>query len=407
MAREAWRALGPALSEAELPRAGAKRVVVLPLAGPSADWVRARIQAALGKEKGVELVSTEATETLSADAGPPAIAKAARASGAALVLGGAVKLKGGKATLALTSSNGADGKAIGEATLSGFGIAGLERAIDKGLAKELAPALGEASEPAPPEEEIDAVEEDAEASSAPAPKAKRPSPLELTATLHTFTRHLRYTDDLFGVLRGYNLSSARLDLRWYPVAHFQGGIPSHVGISASYERGFLLKSKAPNGDSLDTTSQEWSLGLRGRIPLDPHELGVDVAYGEQTFRVDDNPQLPLVPDVRYRYVRVGVDGRARFKDFSVGGRLGYRFVSSAGDIGSQRWFPNLDVGGMDTSVFGGWALSRDLDLIAGLTYRRYFFNLNPEPGDLHVAGGALDQYVSGFAGVSYRLPGAP
>ena len=46
-----------------------------------------------------------------------------------------------------------------------------------------------------------------------------------------------------------------------------------------------------------------------------------------------------------------------------------------------------------------------LDLLVGIDYRRYFLSMHSEPGDANVAGGALDQYLAGWLGVGYRLPG--
>jgi hypothetical protein len=406
---ELWRALGPALAEAEVPKTGPKRVLVLPLTGKSAERARARILAALAKDKSIELVpEDEVPNGVSSDASAKELARAARKVGATVVLSGGVTTKAGKLTVSLSAS-GADGKAIGEASAGGFGVAGMERAIDQNIPKQLQPWLAGAEEPAPPEEDLEELPEDEEPVTPPK-KIARPSPLELWGTLHAFTRRMRYTDDVFKELHGYDSSlvpAARLDLRWYPSAHLAAGVPAHVGLAASYERGFLLKSKAPNGDQLDTSTQEWMVGLRGRIPLAPHELGVEALYGAHSFSVDDDPAVPLLPDVRYRFLRFGLDGRARIGALSAGGRLGYRSVQSSGDIGTGRWFPNLDVGGVDAAAFAGYALSADLDIVAGVTYRRYFYTLNPEPGDLHVAGGALDQYMSGFAGVVYRMPGAP
>ncbi|MBL9016862.1 MAG: hypothetical protein JNL83_21925, partial [Myxococcales bacterium] len=39
-----------------------------------------------------------------------------------------------------------------------------------------------------------------------------------------------------------------------------------------------------------------------------------------------------------------------------------------------------------------------LDVQARLDLRRYFFAMNPEPGDPWIAGGATDQYFGGAIG---------
>ena len=43
----------------------------------------------------------------------------------------------------------------------------------------------------------------------------------------------------------------------------------------------------------------------------------------------------------------------------------------------------------------------------GVEVARYFFSMNSEPGDARVAGGAVDQYLSIAAGLSYAWGRAP
>lgn len=399
-----WKWLAPAIADAEPPAAAKKRrLVLLELGGSGAPALRAAMEKALSKAGTLELV-------------PEAEAKAARPEDApgpadrvlvAAALGATALLKGSatQSQLSLNVQSGKNSDDIGEVKLKGFGVAGLKRAIDAELVKKLEPILAEALPPVPPREEL---EEEPLEPEALAPKAEgpRPSPLEAQLSLRGGTRNYRYSDDLFGALRAYKMGvtpAVAVTARWYPAAHFEGGVVAHVGITASYEQAFLIESKA-GGEAYDTRSREWQLGLHGRVPLDALELGVDVGLGEHTFEVDDDPNLPLVPDVSYRFVRGGVEARYRTGKLLVGGSFGYRHVTDAGAIATAAWFPRLEVAGLDAGAFAGHAVLPTLHVLGGVLYRRYWYSLNPEPGDPRVAGGALDSFISGWVGVGFTLP---
>lgn len=404
-----WKALGPAITDAETLMGRSKpkqrRVVFLELAGPKSTNVRAAIEGALSKLEGWELIAEEEALVARPDeAGKPAERVAvAEALGATALLRGEVS--GGRANqLRLSVINAKNGDDIGEVKLKGVNTAGLERAIGRGLGNQLLPLLErtERRRFSPEELEDEAPEEAAPKSESSGP---RPSPLEATLGLRAGTRNFRYADDRFGALRAYKMGltpAAFVAARWYPAAHFEKGAVAHVGISAAYEQAFLIKSQV-NGESYDTTAREWMLGVRGRLPLDDLELGAELDLGEHSFNVDDDPNLPFVPDVAYRFIRLGVDARYRSGSISVGGNFAYRHVTDSGAIATDAWFPRLDVAGLDTGLYAGYSIGSDFELLAGVLYRRYWFKMNPEPGDRFVAGGALDSYISGFLGVGYRL----
>ena len=123
--------------------------------------------------------------------------------------------------------------------------------------------------------------------------------------------------------------------------------------------------------------------------------------------VDDDPTLvpPVPPDVEYKFVRLGVDGRVHVQRALLGAHFGYRRIRDAGEIQQANWFPRSSVGGVDAGVLGGYEIVRGVDLIAGFDFRRYFYSMNPEPGDPNIAGGALDEYIAGWGGIEYRMPG--
>jgi hypothetical protein len=245
--------------------------------------------------------------------------------------------------------------------------------------------------------------------SLPARGASPPTALELAGGGGVVSRRFDYTDDLFAALRNYELDAAPLILlraEWYPLAHDGDGDLSNIGVVARYEHLFPPTSLTRDGRRFDTQSNAWFAGLRGRVPLDEHELGLVGGYGRQRFEVTGDEAAPLLPDVAYEYLRIGAEAELRFSEFVVGVELGKRFVLATGELETDSWFPHVSPDAVDLRAFVGHALTSDLDLVAGVQLTRYFFSMNPQPDDARVAGGAVDQYLSGWAAVVWRLPGS-
>ena len=101
---------------------------------------------------------------------------------------------------------------------------------------------------------------------------------------------------------------------------------------------------------------EWQVGLRGRLPVGQHELGVFGLYGAHAFVLvgDEGPPPqrpnPLVPDVNYQFVRIGFDARLRFGKFTAGSHFAPRFLTSMKNVDQEYWwFP----GATGSGVHGG------------------------------------------------------
>jgi hypothetical protein len=248
---------------------------------------------------------------------------------------------------------------------------------------------------------------------APAVRAETPlrppTPLKLSGGGGVVSRHFDYTDDLFSALRNYELDAAPLFFlraEWYPLAHDGDGDLANFGVTAGYEHVFPPTSLTRNGRRFDTRSNGWFAGLRGRVPLDAHELGFVGGYGRQEFEVEGDDAAPLVPDVTYEYLRISAEAELRFSEFVLGLEIGKRFVLATGELETEAWFPHVTPDAVDLRAYVGHALASELDLVAGVQLTRYFFSMNPQPDDARVAGGAVDQYLSGWAAVVWRMPGS-
>ncbi len=238
---------------------------------------------------------------------------------------------------------------------------------------------------------------------------RAPSALELELGGGVTSRHFDYTDDIFLSLRNYELDAAPLifaGARWYPLAHEGNGDLANLGVVGRYAQVFPPTALTRDGRHFDSSANEFFMGLRGRAPIDEHELGVTAGYGQQRFEISGDEAAPLLPDVAYEYLRVAAEAELRFGEFRAGAELGKRFVLATGELETPAWFPHVSPDAIDARAFVGHALLEDLELRAGVAIVRYFFAMNPQPDDVRVAGGAVDQYLSGWVAVTWRMRGA-
>jgi hypothetical protein len=268
---------------------------------------------------------------------------------------------------------------------------------------------------------LDAEETDSgDAEDTPAePRVHGLRPLELAAGVRGFTRNFAYTGRTTPGLIPYNLPfapSVFLAGRFYPGALFNDGPLSHIGIQLRYELGLATTTNYEEGGTggtpkivreLKTNTSEFQVGVRGRLPIGKHELGVSAVYGSHSFTLSGDEkygQVPyaLVPDVHYHYVRIGLDARFYISKLIVGAQVSPRFLTSMDEIDKELiWFPGAKGSGLDFGLMLGWQLMPWLAPAVGFDVVRYGFDFNNLPVDPKpriVAGGATDTFVSGWLG---------
>jgi hypothetical protein len=216
-------------------------------------------------------------------------------------------------------------------------------------------------------------------------------------------RRFKYADPLTRNLRTYQLNAApavAAQGELYPIA------AAHVlqpGVVLGYARAFALKSSSSDGTAMDTQWSHLYAGARLRLRLRPGTerdpiVGLTGAYGQELFAISAAPGV-APPAVDYRFVRVSADVRVPFGRAAAFATAGYLFVLSAGDVAAR--FPKSNVGGVMAELGGSFALSTSLEARVTASYRRFFYAMNPTPGDTYVAGGALDEFGDLQAGVAY------
>ena len=428
----------PKKSAAAEEKQGPKRVALV-VTGPKAKELREVIADELGED--IELMSAKDSKAVKPDQEPDQYVAFAKKRKVDAILIGNVEKAGKDFVLTVEVRNGADGEVLGEMSVKGRTTAALQKKLAQELAVTLADPIAQArapgkkapkKKPEPPPEET--AEDEPEPEPEPEPEAEEPAEteaepdkeeeepaedepstpskkskhagIELLLGLKGFTRNYEYTDNITAE-RTYELGGAPaifLNLRLYPLAFMTDGFVSNIGLAGGFEQGFAINSKDSQGNELSTSSRQWFAGLRLRLPFSTHEAGVGVGYGQHTFRIDGDES---VPDVKYGFARITVDGRFRFGKIVVGAELGPRLLLGAGQLAAI--FPNATGGGFEATLYGGYSLTSNIDALVGLELRRYYLTLNPNrnsppliDGDVAIAGGAVDQYLGLWLGLAWQ-----
>jgi hypothetical protein len=414
-----------------------KKVLVGGFDGPKADQARKSVISAL-KDDGEYDVSDSASVKPGGD--DKSYAKGS--GGAAVVLVGTVKKGSG---LTISVHNGADGALIQDVEIKGESAAKLSKSIDSTLAVSVADAISQgkgasaSSDDAPAAEDKPAKADDdkkdddkkddeeekpaAAAASSDDGDEDAASPIDVTLGVRAVHRSLDYHDTPAQLYPAAGYPSPLtyqlplgpavfIDGAIYPLAFAGKGPAAHIGITGGYEVNFATKSvfaeNTPKQQELTTRASQFYIGLRGRIPVQKHEFGIVAAYGQQVFNLLGDESSPLVPDVSYKFIKLGVDAKLRFDDLLVGFHVGTRLVSDTGGL-KHDWFPNTKAQSVEAGLLLGYGIAKHVDLVGGVDLVRYAFNFNPipdssDPNTQAIAGGGVDQYVSGFLGVRWRLP---
>lgn len=405
------------------------KVAVGAFDGAKSGDARSAFIEALKKDGSYEVTDAEDVKGSSKAA---AIAEAAKGLGVDVVITGKFS-KGGLKLKVF----GADGKALGDAEIKGAG-GKLKSAIAQdgasSVADDIAKVAGKKKkeekkdEEAKPAEEEDKPEEEskteASVSTSDLSGGGGLSPFDITAGLRplhrTFAFHQTAADvrpnDGFGQFLKYELPLGPVlfvDLNWFPASHAMTGPAEWFGITAGFEKGFATSSVYQEGvqgqeKTLKTNEMAYYAGARFRLPIGDHMLGATGTFGQHTFALDGDSDKPLVPDVKYTYVKAGLNGTLRFGDIFVGANVGKRFVMSTGALKTV-WFPNVKTQSLEAGVNVGYRLVSTVDLVAGFDWLRYAFDFNPVPRratlESYVAGGATDEYMSGYIAFRFHLPG--
>jgi hypothetical protein len=166
-------------------------------------------------------------------------------------------------------------------------------------------------------------------------------------------RYFRYENLMSTEQRDYDAFGVprfRLLAELYPLVPLEMPALDRLGIVAGFGKAFGLTSVTGTGEGVATGWTDFDVGLRYQYPVGPLLVGGAVAYGRQAYTFDENnPLFDAIPEVDYRFVRIGLDGSARLHRY-VSVQLGgsYLVVSSIGAVGDR--FTNAEAQGVGARV---------------------------------------------------------
>lgn len=405
-------------------------VLIRKMTGPDAEDIQVTVEAAVAEN--FSAVSASGDEDAELEKGAETmVSMSAEKKYRAYVAGVVVKGQKGR-DLTLTVFSGDTGESVGEVKMFAINMAKLEEKVDSEAGKQLAALLAKTNAASPkeaPEEvklEVDLGEDDEEETSDEADDdQERPSALDVNAAAGVVNLDLSYNQpiaDSFGYVLQQRPSTPlayRFGGHLYPGAFFTSNALADIGIAANYYQS-IAGSISVNGTPFDLVFAEINLGLRGRIRLGESELGIYGGVG-QTGAVIEGDNEPftnapaatdpgLFPDMNYKYLRFGVDGRT-----PISGALSLGFGAylrlpdvraGVGQLGEPRWFPRASATGVDGQLNLYYELVPGLSIMAGGDARVYSLSMHSSPEDERksaIAGGAVDRYLGGFLGVDFRL----
>ncbi len=241
----------------------------------------------------------------------------------------------------------------------------------------------------------------------PARDDERPLLFEIGAFAGAGGRSFNYNDGLSAHLHSFELPIApvtRIQAEVKPLEPLRIRALSNLSVFGSFTQALLVSGVTGTGNRVDATWQEYDAGVRyrvlgssGAVPA----VALAASYGDQRFAFASTlPSSDTPPSVDYTYVRGGLELRWQLGGLvALTAAAGYRYV--LGEGGLQTQFPRLSGGAVDATMGGAVRISSHFEARLALAYARYFFSMNPQPGDPFVAGGALDEFATATVGAAF------
>ena len=227
--------------------------------------------------------------------------------------------------------------------------------------------------------------------------------LVVRALVEVGTRHFSYVDRVTTSLRSYDLLAAPLvgvHGELSPFSRTRVPVLKDFSVIGDYRLALGLSLTDSAGDSVSTSWSSFDIGARERVhPNKSLALGLHGGYGQNDYTFGAVSAGTTLPDVQYRFIAVGLDANLTLSGLSLYLSGSYLGVLSAGLVGT--YFPRATVGGVDGTIGVAYSLAFGFELSLEVAYTRFFYSMNPQPGDAYVAGGGLDQLGRGALGVGY------
>jgi hypothetical protein len=239
-----------------------------------------------------------------------------------------------------------------------------------------------------------------------APPASAPTTPAFTLIVdgRVFTRSFSYVQNLTG-LPDYRLPAsfaAAFDLTVHPGALVSRRL-APLGLTGGFEYAPGIRSRPAGGDPVSTRIHGHRLGLEYLVSWPTLGLAPQLAYAEQVFQTG----AARAPDVRYRLLDAGVDGRWEpGPRISVSLRTAYLHALSVGPLGAENAFPHVTAQGLLAEAAVGYEVLPAVEVRVTMGLRQMGLAMHTRPGERWIAGGATDQVGWLGLGMAYRPRGA-
>jgi hypothetical protein len=423
------------------------RLVLLQFSGRKADVLRDKVADSL-ERAGHSVVRSKSG---SADVSSEQIQKLGRRADAVAVVGGRVRRHSMRSwSVSLTVNDSEGGARLGEEIeFKSNWLPGLAKELSDKVAKQVEAALEEVDEPLKAATQAEVWDADSNALDAAAVKSSadeasagssaeteaatqdglfevdpgvlsdrdaQPSSglqdegmvVRLRARGGLVHRTLDFSDDLYSRLRRQqaNIWVYQVEGELYP---FERPIGERLGIIASYESVFSGSVRDTDfSANYPVIFQEFFAGIRARHPVGEHVIGFDLTVGRMRAGLEDTTGAANIPDMDYTVLRSSLDFSLDLGLMRATGSAGFRLPLGYGEVSNDQWFPRIGGYGVEASVGASYPLTKGVSLDAAGTLRRYLLEMNSEPEDAmlgiaEVAGGAVDLYLGGYFGMTFRL----
>jgi hypothetical protein len=232
-----------------------------------------------------------------------------------------------------------------------------------------------------------------------------PPLLNITISPELGQRKVSYRDRVTTSLASYQSGGVgllRISGELYPANG--RGLPfvSDVGLYGSTSRSLRASAQTADGSDFNDLWHAWELGGRWRAIFGGEEWGaLSFSYGSLSSNLSGGSLGgALLPTGTLQYWRPGLELRLPLGPFSIAVSGGYLDLVVQDAIGHA--FPRAAHAGVDAQLKLALQLGAHFELHAAGKYTRFFYTLNPQPGDPFVAGGALDEYAIVELGFSFH-----
>jgi hypothetical protein len=221
--------------------------------------------------------------------------------------------------------------------------------------------------------------------------------LEVAAGLRGFHRRLAFEGDLFERFQSHAITGPALaaEVSIFPLRY--------LGLTMNGHSALGLRTRDAQGKMYTTEVYDGEGGLAGRVFVGSFVLRPAVLAGidRVLFTAPDEPKYSGRVSTSYTFLHPQIAVRYEPGAVAWFARGGYLILGSSGEFETD-YFSRASGAGVEGTVGVAYTLSGGVELRAAVDYRRFMFDMNSEPGDRFVVGGAVDERLGVTLGLSHK-----